>query len=238
MAEEKKKECYIRFMAPVLPVTVDSLLKIIDKKFKEKNERIHLLLSSPGGSVFDGLSLYNFLRGAPFEVYTYNFGSVDSIGVVIFCAGNRRFSVPHARFLIHGVQVNFIGNQSLDEKGLEEKIKGLKIDYKNIAKVIADTTGKPTDRVQEDMNNRTTLNPNEAKDYGLVHEIKSELFPMDADFSVVGDQAIALQQPMPIKIPNFQLPPGFQIPIQHLSIPDAQGTTYKNAIVDTYSVGF
>ncbi len=238
MSNKQQKECYIRFMAPVLPETTDSLLKIIDRKFKEKNERIHLLLSSPGGSVFHGLSVYNFLRGAPFEVYTYNFGSVDSIGVVIFCAGDKRFSVPHARFLIHGVQVNFFGNQSLDEKGLEEKIKGLQIDYKNIAKVIADTTGKPADRVQDDMNNRTTLDPNEAKNYGLVHEIKSELFPMDADISVVGEKAIVAQQPIPIKIPNLKLPPGVQIPMQHLSVPDAQGTTpYKNAIVGTYSVG-
>jgi len=151
------KETYIRFMATVHQRSTASLLQILDNKLKDKYERIHLMISSPGGSVFHGISIYNFLKGAPFEVYTYNFGSVDSIGVVIFCAGNKRFSVPHARFLIHGVSANFVGNQSLDEKGLEERLKGLQIDYKNIARVIADTAQKPADKVQNDMNNRTTL---------------------------------------------------------------------------------
>ena len=129
------KESYIRFMAPVIPETTDRLFKIIDNKIKEKYRKIHLLISSPGGSVFHGLSLYNFIKGSPIEIDTYNFGSVDSIGVVIFCAGKKRLCVPHARFLLHGVNMNFCGNVSLDEKGLDEKLKSLKIDQDNIAKV-------------------------------------------------------------------------------------------------------
>lgn len=193
------KEAYIRFMAPVVPQTVDQLFKIIDTKIKEKYEKIHLLISSPGGSVFHGLSLYNFLKGAPIEIDTYNFGSVDSIGVVIFCAGKKRYSVPHARFLIHGVRFNINGNASFDEKQIEEHLKSIKIDQLNIARVIADTTGKPTHKIEEDMNNRTTLNPIQAKDYGLVHEIKSELFPLDADLSVIGE-LIQQQQPFPFQM--------------------------------------
>ena len=222
------KESYIRFMAGVNPMTTDALFRTLDKKLKEKYERIHLMISSPGGIVFHGLSLYNFLKGAPIEVYTYNFGSVDSIGIVIFCAGDKRFSVPHARFLIHGVSAQFGGNQSLDEKGLEERLKGLQIDYKNIARVIADTCQKPADKVQDDMNNRTTLNPQEAKDYGLVHEIRSDLFPIDADLSVIGEN---FRQPQQIQIP-FPMPgPGQKIQVQHLTGPDTQGVT-KSASLD------
>lgn len=213
------KEAYIRFMAPVSPQSIASLLRILDNKLKEKYERIHLMISSPGGSVFHGISIYNFLKGAPFEVYTYNFGSVDSIGVVIFCAGDKRFSVPHARFLIHGVSVNFVGNQSLDEKGLEERLKGLKIDYRNIARVISDNTQKPADKVETDMNNRITLNPQEAKDYGLVHEIKSELFPIDADLSVIGEDI-----PQQVQIP-VPIVPGQQIHVQHMTMPKVEGVT-------------
>ena len=221
------KEAYIRFMAPVDPRTTASLFQIFDKKLKEKVERIHLMLSSPGGMVFHGISIYNFLKGAPIEIYTYNFGQVDSIGVVIFCSGSKRFSVPHARFLIHGVQANFMGNQSLNEKDLEERLKGLQIDYKNIARVIADTALKPTDKVLLDMNNRTTLNPQEAKDHGLVHEIKSELFPIDADLSVVGEIPQAAQ-PM-----QFTLPvpgPGQQIQVQHLTGPQVEGITKSDSL--------
>ncbi len=179
------KEAYIRFMAPVMPQTSDQLLRLIDQKIQQKTEKIHLMLSSPGGSVFHGLSIYNFIKGAPIEIDTYNFGSVDSIGVVIFCAGEKRYSVPHARFLIHGVNCGFNGNVSLGEKELEEKLKGLVIDQQNIAKVIADNCKKQPKQIEKDMINRTTLNPAQAKVYGLVHEIKSELFPIDADLSVI-----------------------------------------------------
>jgi ATP-dependent Clp protease protease subunit len=218
------KETYIRFMAPITPQTTGSLFQIVDKKLREKYERIHLMISSPGGMVFHGLSVYNFLRGAPIELFTYNFGSVDSIGVVIFCASNKRFSVPHARFLIHGVSANFSGNQSLDEKGLEERLKGLQIDYKNIARVIADTCERPAQKVQDDMNNRTTLDPTEAKEYGLVHEIKSELFPIDADLSVVSET--------PNKGVPFPFPPGMPIPlqVQHFTAPTVQGVTRSSSL--------
>jgi ATP-dependent Clp endopeptidase proteolytic subunit ClpP len=193
------KEAYIRIMAPIIPQTTNSLLQIVDKKIKEKCERINLMISSPGGSVFHGISLYNFLKGAPVEIYTYNFGSVDSIGVVLFCAGDKRFSVPHARFLIHGVRFNIGGNASLDEKQIEENLKSLRIDQQNIARIIADTIQKPLHKIEEDMNNRTTLNATEAKDYGLVHEIKSELFPIDADLSVIGE-SIGQTQPHPVQM--------------------------------------
>jgi ATP-dependent Clp protease protease subunit len=199
------KEAYIRFMAPVIPQTADKLLQIADKKIQEKTERIHLMISSPGGSVFHGLSLYNFLKGAPVELFTYNFGSVDSIGVVIFCAGDRRFCVPHARFLIHGVRFNISGNASFDEKQIEEHLKSLKIDQHNIARVIADTAQKPAHKVEEDMNNRITLNPSEAKDYGLVHEIQSSLFPIDADLSVISEIIGQVQKgPFQVTMPIVQ----------------------------------
>ena len=221
------KEAWIRFMAPVNPQTATRLFQILDTKLKEKVERIHLMLSSPGGSVFHGISLFNFLKGSPIEVYTYNFGSVDSIGVVIFCAGAKRICVPHARFLIHGVAANFVGNQSLDEKDLEERLKGLQIHYKTIARVIADTAQKPADKVEEDMNNRTTLNPQQAKDYGLVHEIGAKLFPINADLSVVMETA-GPPQSIQMAIPQFG--PGQQSQLQHLTVPKVEGVTRSSTL--------
>lgn len=184
-------------MAPVVPETSTRLFQIIDAKIKEGYKVINILISSPGGSVFHGLSIYNYLRGIPVEIRTYNFGSVDSIGAILFCAGEKRFSVPHARFLLHGVRINFSGNVSLEEKQLEEHYKSLRIDQLNIAKVIADTVkNKSKEEIEADMNNRTTLNPDEAVVYGLVHEIKSELVPANADLTVITE---------PIQ-PNIQIP--------------------------------
>src|SRR4030042_1857489 len=144
-------ELFIRFMAPVIPQTTVQLFHVLDNATQSKVQRVHLMLSSPGGSVFHGLSVYNFLKGAPIQVYTYNFGSVDSIGVVMYCAGSKRFCVPHARFLIHGVKLNFQGQASFDEFQIHEHLKSLQIDQKNIARVIADNTGKGSDVIEKDM---------------------------------------------------------------------------------------
>ena len=172
---------YIKFLAPVNQESVAALMQVLDGKIKEGVQKLGLLISSPGGDVFYGLSAYNYLRGSPLEIVTHNFGSADSIGAVLFCAGSRRLSVPHARFLLHGVSCNFNQPVRLEEKQLEERLKGLQIDMGNIAGVIADTVGKEKQMILDDMQNRTTLYPEQAVKYGLVHEIKSELFEPGAD---------------------------------------------------------
>ncbi len=169
------KPVVIKFFAPVIDATINALMDAIDQKMKQGATQFIILISSPGGSVFHGLSAYNYLKGLPVDVTTHNFGSVDSIGVVLFCGGSKRLSVPQARFLLHGVSATF-QNERLEEKQLEERLKGLRIDIENIAKVIAANTGKSVQDVTDAMLERTTLNPDEAKAWGLVHEIKSELF--------------------------------------------------------------
>ena len=203
------KETYIRFMAPVNPRSSDQLIHIVDDKIRNGYDKIHLMISSPGGSVFHGLSLYNFLYGIPLEVDTYNFGSVDSIGVILFCAGKNRYSVPNARFLLHGVSFNFQGQASFDEKMLDEHLKGLIIDQSNIAKIIAVTAKRTEDEIKKAMHDRTTFSPEEAKEYGLVTEIKDTLMPINAEFYSIGE----FDSNMPIN-PQFMFPPipGFPIP--------------------------
>lgn len=171
-----QKPVWIRFMAPVVPQTTAALFQSIDQLVTAGADHVHLMISSPGGSVFHGLSAHNYLRGLGVPVSTYNFGQIDSIGVVIFCAGQRRVCVPHARFLIHGVTLNVQGQVMLDEKGLEEHLKGVKIDAENIAKVISDTCGKTMKDVERDMLERTTLNPTQAKEYGLVTKVDKDLY--------------------------------------------------------------
>ena len=217
------KEAWVRFMAPVVPQSATALLHAIDRKTAEGCQRVHLMISSPGGSVFHGLSIYNLLKGAPIEVVTYNFGSVDSIGVVIFCAGDRRVSVPHARFLLHGVSVSFQGNLTLDEKDLEERLKGLQIDYQNISKVIAATTGRDSESIVTDMETRTTLNPEQAVEYGLVHEISSVLFPAGADLTIIDEATAPQTMPQQIQIP-------IQMPMQHFTEPTAQGASTPDSV--------
>jgi len=187
------KPVVIKFFAPVIDVTINALMNAIDQKVKQGVTQFIILISSPGGSVLHGLSAYNYLKGLPVTITTHNFGSVDSIGVVLFCGGSKRLSVPQARFLLHGVSAGF-KNERLEEKQLEERLKGLKIDIENIAKVIAANTGKSVQDVTDAMLERTTLNPEEAKAWGLVDEIRIELF--EAGSEVI---SIQYQQPQPGK---------------------------------------
>jgi len=179
------KPVVIKFFAPVIDVTINALMNAIDQKMKQGVTEFILLISSPGGSVFYGLSGYNYLKGLPVSITTHNFGSVDSMGIVLFCGGSNRLSVPQARFLLHAASVGF-KNERLEEKQLEERLKGLKIDIENIAKVIAANTGKNVEDVINAMIERTTLNPSEAKAWGLVHDIKPELFE-------AGSEVISIQ---------------------------------------------
>lgn len=195
------KPAVIRFFAPVIDVTVNALMSAVDQKMKQGTDQFIILVSSPGGSVIHGLSAYNYLKGLPAAITTHNFGSVDSIGIVLYCAGSRRLSVPQARFLFHGVNVQFRGDQNLEEKVLEERLKGLRVDMENIARVIAANAGRDAKDVTDAMIDGRMLNPEEAKSWGLVHEIKSELFE-------AGSEVIAIQfQQQPVqKLPLQQQP--------------------------------
>jgi len=171
-----EKSIHIRYFAPVDEKNITKLIEVVQEKLKEGATRFVILISSLGGSVFYGLSGYNFLKGIPAEVITHNFGSIVSMGLVLYCAGSRRLSVPHATFLLHGVQANFPQGAGLEEKQLEERLKSLQLDMENIAGVIAANTGKSEKEITNAMLERTTLNPEQAMKFGLVHEITEKLF--------------------------------------------------------------
>ncbi|WP_339918507.1 ATP-dependent Clp protease proteolytic subunit [uncultured Flavobacterium sp.] len=173
------KTIYIKFFAAVDSAATNALMNVIDQKVHEGYEKIVLLISTPGGSVFHGLSIHNYLMGIPLEIETHNFGSVDSIGVVIFSAGAKRYSAPDARFLLHPVSAGINGN--LESEKIEEILKGMKIDTINISSTISKATLKTVEEITDSINKRTTLSPEEAKEFGLVHEIKQDLFPKNAE---------------------------------------------------------
>jgi len=172
---------YIRYFGPIDDERVKKLMATLEEKLKEGRERFVILISSPGGSVFQGISAYNFLKGIPAELITHNFGSVDSIAVCLFCAGTKRLCVPHARFLIHGIGFDTPAGARFDEKLLGERIANLKNERETICRIIADNTGRKLEDVEQNMFTGITLTSQQAKDYGLVHEIKSELFEKQAE---------------------------------------------------------
>ena len=213
-------EGYIKFYAQVTQNSAIQLQQTVESMLRQGLTRLHLLLSTPGGSVHDGISVYNLLKGLPIEVNTYNFGSVDSIGVVIFCAGKFRFSVQHARFLLHPVAMHLLGNQSFDEPSIAEKLNALKADQSNIAKVISSTINKSVDEVIGLIHARTTLEPEQAQAQGLVTQIKSDLLPLGANLISIYDA------------PQPQIIPGGIPVFRGFSVPEPQNHT---AITNSYT---
>jgi len=96
----------IRFFAPINEYTVGQLLDLIDRKRSAGAREFVILLSTQGGDVGSGITAYNYLKAIPkpVTVSTHNIGRVDSIGVIVYCAGSKRMCVPQARFLIHTVK--------------------------------------------------------------------------------------------------------------------------------------
>lgn len=218
-------EIYIRFMAQVTPLSVERLLNLIDASIRNGVSRIHLLLNSPGGSVSHGLAVYNFLRGVHVEVITHNLGTVDSIGVIIYCAGSKRLCVPHARFLIHPVQSHI--NGALDEHHLKEVRDSVATDQSNIAKVIGTTISKDSEEILKKMHDRTTMDSQQARDFGLVEEIKEEVMPANCQFEVVRESEAFPAQPM-------HFPP----PVANLSPPPPDGQTNLYETIKTFTKAY
>ena len=164
---------------------VKFLISSIETKLQAGVSEFVILISCHGGNVFHGLSAYNYLKGIPAKVITHNFGSIISMGLVLYCAGEERYSAPHGTFLLHGVQANFPQNTALEEMQLEERLKALKMDTENIAGIIAATTGKSEEEILKAMHDRMTLNPEQAKEFGLIHEIKEQLFEVGAEIITI-----------------------------------------------------
>ena len=193
-------EKFIRFMALVNGPSTQKLLQLVDHAVADGANKIHLLLNSPGGSVFHGMAVYNYLKGLKgVEVITYNFGTVDSIGVIMYCAGSKRVSVPHARFLLHLVSTTVNAPTVLDEHSMIEIANSQSTDQQNIANIIGATTGKHADVISKLMQKRTTLNTDQAKKNGLVQDVAVDLVPAEADLYVVqeSDADLIVRNPMP-----------------------------------------
>lgn len=67
----------------------------------EKRQPIYLYISSPGGSVYDGLSLCSAIETSKTPVYTVNVGECCSMGIFIYLVGAKRYAMPNSIFLMH-----------------------------------------------------------------------------------------------------------------------------------------
>ena len=130
---------------------------------------IALYINSPGGSVTDGLAIYDTMQYVPCDVSTVCLGMAASMGQFLLCAGapGKRYALPHSRVLMHQPSGQMQG-QAADIAIQAEQIIYLK---RMMAERIAFHTGQPVERIEADSDRDRWFTAQEAKDYGFVDAV-------------------------------------------------------------------
>lgn len=135
----------------------------------ESDDPITLYISSPGGHVESGDSIFDIIRYIKPTVRTVGTGWVGSIATHIYLAPEKehRFCLPNTRFLIHQPAGGFGGDASDIEIHAREIVKT----RERINGIIAQQTGQPLERVTEDTDRDYWMSAEESVEYGLVGKI-------------------------------------------------------------------
>jgi ATP-dependent Clp endopeptidase proteolytic subunit ClpP len=136
-----------------------------------KASQIDLHINSPGGDVFDGITIYNLLKQHPAKITTYIDGLAASIASVIALAGDTVYMAENALLMIHRPWGVTTGNDEDHEKtiALLKKVQG------SIAQAYISKTGLGEEEILEMMKNETWMNANEALGSGFVDEIEGRI---------------------------------------------------------------
>lgn len=134
------------------------------------NRDIALYINSPGGSVTDGLAIYDTMQYVSCDISTICIGLAASMGQFLLCAGTtgKRFALPNSRILMHQPSMGGMQGQAADIAIQAEQISHLK---KSLAERIAFHTGQPVDRIREDSERDRWFTAEEAKEYGFIDQV-------------------------------------------------------------------
>ena len=170
---------YVMFTAEIVPKTVESLIQALSNLAQNRVPEVYIAFATPGGNVMNGITLYNFLRGVPFNLIMHNLGNVDSIGNAVFLAGHERYASSHSTFMFHGVGFDQAAGR-YEEKNLREMLNGITNDQRRIGSIITDRTSIPQDEAEGLFRETQTKTAEFARDRGIVHEIREFKLPAGA----------------------------------------------------------
>ncbi len=130
---------------------------------------IHLYINSPGGSVSAGMVIYDTMQFVEADVATYAVGLAASMGQFLLCAGapGKRYSLPHARIMMHQPSGG-IGGTASDIAIQAEQMLYTK---KMMQERIAFHTGQPVEQIERDSDRDRWFTAAEAQDYGFVDHV-------------------------------------------------------------------
>ena len=133
------------------------------------DDDITILINSPGGVCYDGLSIIDTIDYVKSDVSTICAGMAASMGAVILSAGEKgkRYALPHSRVMIHQ-PLGGVNGQATDILIEAEQIKILK---EELCGILADNSGQTLEKVLEDCERNKCMIASQAKEYGLIDDI-------------------------------------------------------------------
>jgi ATP-dependent Clp protease protease subunit len=130
---------------------------------------IHFYINSPGGSVYDGLAIYDVMQFVSCPVATTCFGVAASMGAVLLAGGEKgkRRILPNSRVMIHQVSSGFRGTTA--DINVQAKETNFLMD--KLMQILSGHTGKTTEQVRIDCDRDYWMSAEEALEYGIIDEI-------------------------------------------------------------------
>jgi ATP-dependent Clp protease protease subunit len=136
---------------------------------EDPDKDIHFYINSPGGLVTAGLAIYDTMQYIKPKVETLCMGQAASMAAILLAAGQKgkRFSLPHARIMLHQPMGGFQG-QATDVDIQAKEILRLREDLNQI---LVTHTERAVEQIQRDTDRDFYMSGVQAKEYGLIDEV-------------------------------------------------------------------
>lgn len=143
---------------------------------EDPGKDIYLYINSPGGSITDGMAIYDTMQYIKSDVCTICVGLAASMGSVLLTAGTKgkRFALPNSEVLIH--QPLIAGG------GLSGQTTEIKIHADHMVKtreklntILSQRTGQPLEKIEKDTERDNYMTAEEALEYGLIDKIMNNI---------------------------------------------------------------
>ena len=157
---------------PIDDFVANSIIaQLLFLQMEDPKKDVHIYINSPGGSVSDGMAIYDTLNFMQCDIVTYCLGMAASMSTVLLSAGTKgkRYALPNSRIMIHQPSGG-AGGQTSDISIAAKEILRWR---RTINEILAKHSGKTAKQVEEDSDRDYYMTADEAKDYGLVDEVIS-----------------------------------------------------------------
>ena len=143
---------------------------------EDPGKDIFLYINSPGGSITDGMAIYDTMQYIKSDVCTICVGMAASMGAVLLSAGakGKRYALPNSEILIHQP---LIAGSGISGQATEIKIHAdhMVRTREKLNKILSERTGQSLEKIQEDTERDNYMTAEEAKEYGLIDEVMENI---------------------------------------------------------------